>query len=337
MKHLFIVFLFTLSVFHLCSSSTAAKSESSAEADPAFVQYELKGNNVTLTWQPKPALGYQITIENYEINNETLHLYYSLHFADPATNPLQVTTYPQAVVELPVTDEEIEDVQLFEVRDSYVFKEHRPPVEIKENKIWNIDFSSPVVSSAINNETVHIVDDDNNPVDTVILLANNREVKILPPEGGYEPNKLYSLYVAPSITNQNGVEMEHGFKQTFYTGLLKSDIDLNFQDGTILGPQPSQGQQEEASNEDSDTDLLISFANDGEEEEVTKPIFEEEFEIIPLTVGEEGREFIIHKTFPSSTETINEDHYFFPLQYNNPFADSMRRFFLVPYLQYLER
>ncbi len=63
MKHLFIVFLFTLSVFHLCSSSTAAKSETSADAEPAFVQYELKGNNVTLTWQPKPAWAIRLLLK----------------------------------------------------------------------------------------------------------------------------------------------------------------------------------------------------------------------------------------------------------------------------------
>ncbi|NEU03996.1 MULTISPECIES: glucosaminidase domain-containing protein [Clostridium] len=97
--------------------------------------------------------------------------------------------------------------------------EHK--LSVPTNKVWSICLNDTLNDSAINSlESSIKVTTVNGGVSQPISIsydANNKVVNVNPPEGGYEPNTIYSLLVSSSITNSIGSGLENNYVIDFTT------------------------------------------------------------------------------------------------------------------------
>ncbi len=71
------------------------------------VSYRIEGEEIVLSWGEKPTGGYAITVEETEIKEGDLYVYYSLRSPGPEEMVPQVITYPEDKAEIPGEFEEV--------------------------------------------------------------------------------------------------------------------------------------------------------------------------------------------------------------------------------------
>ncbi len=70
-------------------------------ANPDGVSYRIEGGKIVLSWGEKPTGGYSITIDQLEMEGDTLKVTYSLQSPSPGDMVTQALTYPEAEAALP--------------------------------------------------------------------------------------------------------------------------------------------------------------------------------------------------------------------------------------------
>ena len=94
------------------------------------------------------------------------------------------------------------------------------------NKIWNIQFNSPLDTNTINNTNIKIVDSNNTIISPLKLAIKDSTVSIYPPKNGYPTNTNLFLNISSNITNKNRISLSKNIVFPFIVYSDKSsDMD----------------------------------------------------------------------------------------------------------------
>ncbi|WP_077214994.1 L-type lectin-domain containing protein [Bacillus dakarensis] len=87
-------------------------------------------------------------------------------------------------------------------------------VGVDSFKTWNIKFNTTVDEDSINAGAIYVEDENGNKVSTQLVYSGN-EVKVLPPQKGYEKGQSYLLHIDQSIESLSSNQLKQGVNMPF--------------------------------------------------------------------------------------------------------------------------
>ncbi|MBM7570257.1 N-acetylmuramoyl-L-alanine amidase [Aquibacillus albus] len=87
---------------------------------------------------------------------------------------------------------------------------------VEPTKVWTVEFNTEMDSESINNETIYVIDSNENKVATSIYLTEDkRKAKVNPPANGYKQEENYQLVVTNDVYSTNKVLIKQGYSIDF--------------------------------------------------------------------------------------------------------------------------
>ncbi|KGX85158.1 phosphodiester glycosidase family protein [Pontibacillus marinus] len=87
---------------------------------------------------------------------------------------------------------------------------------VNNNKEWTITFSTELMNSSINNESIYVQDVSGNKVDANVSLDSSKtKVTVTPAGDGYTGNKFYQLVVTTKVKSSGGANMRQEVTKVF--------------------------------------------------------------------------------------------------------------------------
>lgn len=102
--------------------------------------------------------------------------------------------------------------------------------DVDENKVWKINFKSPVYKSKINESSIFILDDCYNKVETELTLSDDYKQVEISPINNYKPSHSYVLYVLDKADSSN---IKKGICMPFIINLNITKVDESFNNQSI--------------------------------------------------------------------------------------------------------
>ncbi|PSL45209.1 hypothetical protein B0H94_107214 [Salsuginibacillus halophilus] len=213
MKALTTVFMSIWLLYSGASTLQAQADESSYQFNHPGVKAQWDETHLSVEWGPFEQFGHQVQIQDAYYQDEAWHVFYKLTYPDTSSLPLAIETHPRdAIKVVQETGHHGNDIHLYEVRGDNSYMEYQQPAAVAEDKTFTLAFEQMPAQEALQNEGVYVLDSSGEAVDTIIVLNDDQEVKVLPPEDGYERDEFYTLYVQDMMNEHTGI---HGFKQSF--------------------------------------------------------------------------------------------------------------------------
>ena len=89
---------------------------------------------------------------------------------------------------------------------------------VPPNKVWSITFTKSMDESSFTDDTVRILDEDNNEIQvTYELTDNGKTLKIQSPEEGYAMNEHFKLVISQNVSSEEGHKLAKDFEFYFQT------------------------------------------------------------------------------------------------------------------------
>lgn len=265
---------------------------------PPGLSYSLHDEELTMAWGEKNSTGYRINIEQTNISENTLQIYYSLRYPDPEEFNIAHPVYPEDKASIDGSADDIENVEMYEVKNSSTFKDINTPVKIARGDIWTLTLNQAVNSDSLTDANIYITDENDEKLTSVLVLTTDQEIKIIPPDEEMERGSIYTLYVEKELQSSAGNSLLGGYKQSFY---IDNGESVSWKKDAPVTMQPVIANQE----------LDLSFQGAGAEETSET---EEEINVFPIEIDENNQPFMIRR--------IEENTSFSPLRSPLSPADS---------------
>ena len=101
----------------------------------------------------------------------------------------------------------------------YGDKPLNPDSEQKEtypaNKPWKITFNSAVNEQTINNNTIYVLDSNNNHVSGIEYVVKDKVVEVKAPANGYTSKETYKLVITKEVQSQSNVNLSKVTEKEF--------------------------------------------------------------------------------------------------------------------------
>jgi hypothetical protein len=122
------------------------------------------------------------------------------------TNP---SKYNINVVKAPINDLP-KDVTKYQ-------EKFKPILNVAAQQTFSIQFTTAINPKTVNNNTVFVLDENNQKVDMGITLALDNKTLLIKPTGSYVSGKNYVLYIDNAVTSASGTPLKNAVKMSFTT------------------------------------------------------------------------------------------------------------------------
>ncbi len=87
---------------------------------------------------------------------------------------------------------------------------------VNDNKEWTITFSTELMESSVNSDSIYVQDVDGNKVDANVSLDSSKiKVTVTPAGGSYKGNQFYELVVSSNVKSSGGANMKQDVTKVF--------------------------------------------------------------------------------------------------------------------------
>lgn len=288
MKTLWVLFSIVLAFSIFPGHASMVTLDSMADevnTSPPGLSYSLNDEELTMAWGEKNSTGYRINIEQTNISENTLQIYYSLRYPDPEEFNIEHSVYPTDTAPLDSQADEIENVEMYEVKNSSTFKDVDTPVKIARDEIWTLTLNQAVNPDSLTEENIYITDENDEKLNSVLVLTTDQEVKIIPSAEEMERGSIYTLYVEQELESSASNSLLGGYKQSFY---IDNGETISWRRDAPVTMQPIIANQV----------LELSFQGTSAEETSE---MDEEIDVFPIEIDENNQPFMIRRIEESTS------------------------------------
>ncbi|WP_018924258.1 hypothetical protein [Salsuginibacillus kocurii] len=304
-KSLGLLSIFTLLLLY--HEPVFSQSEAFLSEHPT-TQADWEDHQISLTWGPHASFEYSIDIQQAYHEEDTWHVYYSRSMPEVYEAHPHIETYPRALHSIDDPSTVGDPIQLYEIHDKQIFEDHTERETISKDKTFTLNFDAPINPNGIDEQGIQVVDAKGEEVEVITVMTESSEIKVLPPEEGYEANMFYEMYITNDWEAADGTELPNGYKLSF----VAEEVDEDRLTFTDTFPFLTWGN--ERTEEGPEKKIDFAFTNKVENDtspvhEISDPVDElfNEFNFLPLW-EEPNTDFHLqnmHKSIPPETHPLH--------------------------------